>query len=110
MFCVGFFITFFLYPKGIDGISVYIFQRMWKGGEIMNTSSFEHIVRIQFNALMITIIKCTVKSKKRQFSRRSKREILFCELSDIDIMENDEEREWLAKQNFKNNVDDTYTG
>lgn len=53
MFCVGFFITFFLYPKGIDGISVYIFQRMWKGGEIMNTSSFEHIVRIQFNALMI---------------------------------------------------------
>ena len=87
MFCVGFFITFFLYPKGIDGISVYIFQRMWKGGEIMNTSSFEHIVRIQFNALMITIIKCTVKSKKRQFSRRSKREILFCELSDMKNIE-----------------------
>ncbi|HAZ0645590.1 TPA: sigma-70 family RNA polymerase sigma factor [Enterococcus faecium] len=60
---------------------------MWKGGEIMNTSSFEHIVRIQFNALMITIIKCTVKSKKRQFSRRSKREILFCELSDMKNIE-----------------------
>ena len=53
----------------------------------MNTSSFEHIVRIQFNAFMITIIKCTVKSKKRQFSRRSKREILFCELSDMKNIE-----------------------
>ena len=53
----------------------------------MDTSSFEHIVRIQFNALMITIIKCTVKSKKRQFSRRSKREILFCELSDMKNIE-----------------------
>ena len=81
MFCVGFFITFFLYPKGIDGISVYIFQRIRKGGEIMNTSSFEHIVRIQFNALMMTVIKCTVKNRNRQFTRRSKREILFCELS-----------------------------
>lgn len=28
----------------------------------------------------------------------------------IDIPENDEEREWLAKQNFKNSVDDAYTG
>ena len=27
----------------------------------MNPSSFEHIVRIQFNALMMTVIKCTVK-------------------------------------------------
>lgn len=36
---------------------------------------------------MITIIKCTVKSKKRQFSRRSKREILFCELSDMKNIE-----------------------
>lgn len=48
----------------------------------MNTSSFEHIVRIQFNALMMTVIKCTEKNRKRQFTRRSKREILFCELSD----------------------------
>ena len=30
MFCAGFFITFSLYPKGIDGISVYILQRMRK--------------------------------------------------------------------------------
>ena len=39
----------------------------------MNTSSFEHIVRIQFNALMMTVIKCTVKSRNRQFAKRSKR-------------------------------------
>ena len=49
----------------------------------MDTSSFEHIVRIQFNALMMTVIKCAVKSRNRQFARRSKREILFCELSDM---------------------------
>ena len=53
----------------------------------MDTSSFEHIVRIQFNALMMTVIKCTVKSRNRQFVRRSKREILFCELSDMKNIE-----------------------
>lgn len=53
----------------------------------MNTSSFEHIVRIQFNALMMTVIKCTVKSRNRQFARRSKHEILFCELSDMKNIE-----------------------
>ena len=31
----------------------------------MNPSSFEHIVRIQFNALMMTVIKCTVKNRNR---------------------------------------------
>lgn len=41
----------------------------------MDTSSFEHIVRIQFDALMMTAIKCTVKSRKRQFARHSKREV-----------------------------------
>ena len=80
---MGFFNAhFFVFLKGIGGISVYIFQHMRKGGEIMNTSSFEHIVRIQFNALMMIVIKCTVKSRNRQFARRSKKEILFCELSD----------------------------
>lgn len=88
MFCVGFFLALFsVFSKGIDGISVYIFQRLRKGGEIMNTSSFEHIVRIQFNALIMTVIKRTVKSKKRQFARRSKREVLFCELSDMKQLE-----------------------
>ncbi|AXU26651.1 UNVERIFIED_CONTAM: RNA polymerase subunit sigma-70 [Clostridioides difficile] len=55
----------------------------------MNTSSFEHIVRIQFNALMMTVIKCTVKSKKRQFARHSKCEVLFCELSDTKQLEHE---------------------
>ncbi len=53
----------------------------------MNTSSFEHIVRIQFNALMMIAIKCTVKNKKRQFARRFKREVLFCELSEMKQLE-----------------------
>lgn len=88
MFCAGFFLAFFFtLPKGIGGIPVYIFQCMRKGGEIMNTSSFEHIVRIQFNALMITVIKCTVKNRNRQFARHSKREVLFCELSDVKQLE-----------------------
>ena len=26
------------------------------------------------------------------------------------ILENDEEREWLAKQNFRNTAEDAYTG
>lgn len=83
----AFFTLFSVFSKGIDGISVYIFQIMRKGGETMDTSSFEHIVRIQFNALMMTVIKCTVKSRNRQFVRRSKREILFCELSDTKLSE-----------------------
>lgn len=53
----------------------------------METSSFEHIVRIQFNALMMIVIKGTVKSKKRQFTRRSKREVLFCKLSETKQLE-----------------------
>ena len=53
----------------------------------MKPSSFEHIVRIQFNALMMTVIKCTVKNRNRQFARRSKREVLFCELSDTKNVE-----------------------
>ena len=36
---------------------------------------------------MMTVIKCTVKSRNRQFARRSKREILFCELSDTKNLE-----------------------
>ena len=85
---MGFFNAhFFVFLKGIDGISVYIFQHMRKGGEIVNTSSFEHIVRIPFNALMMTVIKCTVKSRNRQFAKRSKREVLFSELSDTKNLE-----------------------
>ena len=53
----------------------------------MDSSSYEHIIRIQFNALMMTVIKRTVKSRNRQFARRSKREVLFCELSDMRNLE-----------------------
>ena len=53
----------------------------------MDSSSYEHIIRIQFNALMMTVIKRTVKSRNRQFARRSQREILFCELSDMRNLE-----------------------
>lgn len=83
MFCAGFFLSLFsAFPKGISGIPFIYFSVCGKGGEIMEISCFEHVVRIQFNALMMFVIKCTVKNKKRQFARRSKREVLFCELSD----------------------------
>lgn len=32
-------------------------------------------------------IKCTVKNRNRQLARRSKREVLFCELSDVKQLE-----------------------
>ena len=37
------------------------------------------------------------------------RPVIF-KIERIDIPENDEEREWLAKQNFKNTAEDAYTG
>ena len=46
----------------------------------MKTSSFEHIVRLQFNSLMMIVIKGTLSSHRRQIARRSKHEVLFCEL------------------------------
>lgn len=36
--------------------------------------------------------------------------IIKREIERIDIPENDEEQEWLAKQNFKNTAEDAYTG
>lgn len=47
----------------------------------MRTSSFEHIVRLQFNSLMLIVIKNKVKSRNRQLARHSKREVLFCEIA-----------------------------
>ncbi|HAR0198524.1 TPA: RNA polymerase subunit sigma-70, partial [Enterococcus faecium] len=35
----------------------------------MRTSSFEHIVRLQFNSLMLIVIKNKVKSRNRQLAR-----------------------------------------
>ena len=37
------------------------------------------------------------------------RPVIF-KIERIDIPENNEEREWLAKQNFKNSAEDAYTG
>lgn len=37
------------------------------------------------------------------------RPVIF-KIERIDIAESDEEWEWLAKQNFKNSIEDAYTG
>lgn len=53
----------------------------------MRTSSFEHIVKLQFNSLMLIIIKNKLKSRYRQLARRSKREVLFCEITETKQVE-----------------------
>ena len=53
----------------------------------MGTSSSEHIVRLQFNALMMIVIKGALSSHRRQIARRSKHEILFCELLEMKQIE-----------------------
>lgn len=65
---------------------VYIVLLWQKGGEIMRTS-FEHIVRLQFNSLMMIVIKGTLSSRRRQIARRSKHEVLFCELPEMKQIE-----------------------
>lgn len=52
----------------------------------MRTSSFEHIVRLQFNSLLI-VIKGTLSSHRRQITKRFKHEVLFCELSKMKRIE-----------------------
>lgn len=53
----------------------------------MGTSSFEKAVCLQFNALMMILIKGTLSSHRRQIARRSRHEILFCELSEMKRVE-----------------------
>ena len=53
----------------------------------MRISSFEHIVRLQFNSLMLIIIKNKLKSRYRQLARRSKLEVLFCEIAETKQVE-----------------------
>lgn len=53
----------------------------------MNTSSFEDIVRLQFNSLMMIVIKGRVKYHKKQIMKRSKNEVLFCEMSETEQLE-----------------------
>jgi RNA polymerase sigma factor (sigma-70 family) len=58
-----------------------------EGGEIMKTSSFEHIVRLQFNSLMMIVMKGILSSHRRQNARRSKHEVVFCELREMKQLE-----------------------
>ena len=53
----------------------------------MGTSSSEHIVRLQFNALMMIVIKGALSSHRRQNARRSKHEVVFCELREMKQLE-----------------------
>ena len=53
----------------------------------MNTSSFKDIVRLQFNSLMMIIIKGRVKYHKKQIMKRSKNEVLFCEMSETERLD-----------------------
>ena len=78
---------FSVFLKGINGIPFIYFSISRKGGEIMRTSSFEHIVRLQFNSLMLIVIKNKVKSRNRQLARHSKREVLFCEIAETKQVE-----------------------
>ena len=53
----------------------------------MGTSSFEHIVRLQFNSLMMIVMKGILSSHRRQNARRSKHEVVFCELREMKQLE-----------------------
>ena len=53
----------------------------------MKTSSFEHIVRLQFNSLMMIVMKGILSSHRRQNARRSKHEVVFCELREMKQLE-----------------------
>lgn len=53
----------------------------------MRTSSFEHIVRLQFNSLMMIVIKNKLKKRHRQLTRRSKREVLLFEMAETKQVE-----------------------
>lgn len=58
----------------------------------MKLSSFEEIIRLQFNAYMMITIKGIVRYRRKQRAKRLERETLFCEISEI-------------KQNSQNNHD-----
>ena len=46
---------------------------------------FKEAIRLQFNALMMLTIKGTLKQKRKQLSKRSRHEILFCEMNEIEM-------------------------
>ena len=49
----------------------------------MELSSFKEAIQMQFNGLMMKTIKGTLKQKRKQLSRYSKHEVLFCELGKL---------------------------
>ena len=49
----------------------------------MKPTSFETAIRLQFDTLVKRVIDCTVKDYQRELDRRSRREVLFCELPEI---------------------------
>lgn len=51
----------------------------------MKSSFFKEAIRLQFNALMMLTIKGTLKQKRKQLSKRSRHEILFCERNEIEM-------------------------
>ena len=53
----------------------------------MNTSSFKDIIRLQFNSLMMIVIKGRVNYHKKQIMKLSKKEVLFCEMSETEQLE-----------------------
>jgi len=53
----------------------------------MTTSSFENIIRMQFDSLMKLVIRRTVISYYREISRRSKHERPFCDMPDFPLNE-----------------------
>ncbi len=53
----------------------------------MRSSSFKEVIRLQFNALMMVTIKGTLKQKRKQLARRSKQEVLFCEMDEVKLNE-----------------------
>lgn len=58
----------------------------------MKLSSFEEIIRLQFNAYMMITIKGIVRYRRKQRSKRWEHEALFCEIPEI-------------KQNSQSNYD-----
>lgn len=50
---------------------------------MMKPTSFETVIRLQFDTLLKHVIDCNVKDCKKELDRRAKHEIFFCELPDI---------------------------
>ncbi|WP_229105205.1 RNA polymerase sigma factor [Longibaculum muris] len=65
--------------RGIYQISLYA----ERGCDNMKPTSFETIIRLQFDTLVKRVIDCTVKDYEKELHRRERREVLFCELPDI---------------------------